>query len=142
MKLTQIFLILSLFLSACAPVIKLHGYQIENFFINEPQKIGISSKVDLMESYGSPSIKIEDVGNTWLYIASNKEKKVFSKDEFQEQLIFAFNFNSDDILISQEIYDKNQMLDLKYNTNQTKSYGSENNYSILDQFYDAFTRGL
>ena len=95
-----------------------------------------------MESYGSPSIKIEDVGNTWLYITTNKEKKVFSKDEFQEQLIFAFNFNSDDILISQEIYDKNQMLDLEYNTNQTKSYGSGSNYSILDQVYDAFTRGL
>ena len=142
MKLTQILLILSLFLSACAPVIKLHGYQIENFFINEPLKIGISSKADLMESYGSPSIKIEDVGNTWLYIASNKEKKVFSKDEFQEQLIFAFNFNSDDILISQQIYDKTQMLDLKYNTNQTSSYGDGSNYTILDQIYDAFTRGL
>jgi outer membrane protein assembly factor BamE (lipoprotein component of BamABCDE complex) len=108
--------------------------------MNEPQSIGISSKASLINTYGSPSIKIEDVGNTWLYIATTKEKKVFSKDEFQEQVIFAFNFDANDILISQEIYDKTQMLDFKYNSNQTYSFGS--NYSILDQLYDAFTRGL
>ena len=46
MKLTQIFLILSFFLSSCAPVIKPHGYQLEDILISEPQTIGISSKVD------------------------------------------------------------------------------------------------
>ena len=140
MKLTQIFLILSLFLSACAPVIKLHGYQIEDIILSEPQKNGISSKVDLMESYGSPSIKIEDVGNTWLYITTNKEKKVFSKDEFQNQVILAFRFDDNDILISQEIFDNNKILDIKHNKNRTYDYGTE--YSVLDQLYDAFTRGL
>jgi outer membrane protein assembly factor BamE (lipoprotein component of BamABCDE complex) len=140
MKLSYIFLILILFLTSCAPVIKPHGYQLEDILMNEPQSIGISSKASLINTYGSPSIKIEDVGNTWLYIATTKEKKVFSKDEFQEQVIFAFNFDANDILISQEIYDKTQMLDFKYNSNQTYSFGS--NYSILDQLYDAFTRGL
>ena len=140
MKLTQISFLLLLFLSACAPVIEPHGYQLEDILLKEPQTIGISSKADLFSSYGSPSIKIEDIGNTWLYIASSKEKKVFSKDEFQDQLIFAFNFDTDDILISQEIYDKNQMLDIKYNNKQTYSYGTK--YSVLDQLYDAFTRGL
>ena len=106
MKLTQILLIISLFLSACAPVIKPHGYQLEDILQNEPQKNGISSKADLIKSYGSPSIKIEDVGNTWLYIATIKEKKVFSKDEFQEQFIFAFNFNTDDILIISGLVDR------------------------------------
>ena len=140
MKLTQIFLILSIFLSACAPVIKPHGYQLEDILISEPQIIGSSSKSDLIASYGSPSIKIEDVGNTWLYLATSKEKKVFTKDVFQEQIIFAFNFDNNDILISQEIYDKNQILDFKYDNNQTYGYGTK--YSILDQLYDAFTRGL
>ena len=140
MKLTQISFLLLLFLSACAPVIKPHGYQLEDILLKEPQTIGISSKADLFSSYGSPSIKIEDIGNTWLYIRTTKEKKVFSKDEFQEQVVFAFNFNSEDILISQEIYGKDQILDFKSNPNQTYSYGT--NYSILDQIYDAFTRGL
>ena len=140
MKLTYIILILSLFLSNCSPVIKPHGYQLEDILLSEPQKIGISSKADLMTSYGSPSIKIKDVSNTWLYLATSKEKKVFSKDEFQEQLIFAFTFNSDDILISQEIYNKENMIDFKYSSSQTYNYGS--NYGILDQLYDAFTRGL
>ena len=140
MKLTQIFLILSLFFSGCAPVMKLHGYQLEDIMQNTPQKIGISTKSDLISSYGTPSIKIEDVGNTWLYLATTKEKKVFSKDDFKEQIIFAFNFDSEDILISQEIFDKSQMQSFKYSNKQTQSFGD--NYTILDQIYDAFTRGL
>ena len=140
MKLTQIFLILSIFLSSCAPVIKPHGYQLEDILLNAPQNIGVSTKADLINVYGSPSIKIEDVGNTWLYLTTTKEKKVFSKDEFQDQIIFAFNFDSNDILISQEVFNKEQMAEFKYSPRTTRDYGS--NYSILDQLYDAFTRGL
>ena len=140
MKLTYLALILSFFLTCCAPVIKPHGYQLEDILSNDPQTIGLSTKVDLIASYGSPSIKIEDVGNSWLYLATSKEKKVFSKDEFKDQIIFVFNFDSNDVLLSQEIYDKNQMLNFNYNKKQTYSYGS--NYSILDLLYDAFTRGL
>ena len=123
----------------CAPVMKLHGYQLDDILQSKPEEIGISTKSDLIASYGSPSIKIEDVGNTWLYLATTKERKVFTEDEFLAQIVFEFNFDSDDILISQGIYDKSQ-LNLKYNINQTYNYGTK--YSILDQLYDAFTRGL
>ena len=140
MKLSYIFVILSLFLISCAPIIKPHGYQIEDILLNKPQEIGISSKEDLLKAFGTPSIKIEDIGNTWLYLATTKEEKVFTKDEFKDQIVFAFNFDSNDILISQEVFNQDQMLDFKYNKNQTYSYGT--NYSILDQLYDAFTRGL
>jgi outer membrane protein assembly factor BamE (lipoprotein component of BamABCDE complex) len=140
MKLSYILIILSFFLISCAPVIKPHGYQIEDILLNKPQEIGISSKDDLLKAFGSPSIKIEDIGNTWLYLATAKEKKVFTKDEFKDQIVFAFNFDSNDILVSQEIYNQEQMLDFKYNKNQTYSYGTD--YTILDQLYDAFTRGL
>ena len=140
MKLSYILIILSFILLSCAPVIKPHGYQLEDILMNEPQKIGISSKDDLIKAFGSPSIKIEDVSNTWLYLATTKEKKVFSKDEFKDQIIFSFNFDKNDILISQEIYNHEQILSFNYDKNKTYNYGS--NYSILDQLYDAFTRGL
>ena len=140
MKLSYIIVILSFFFLSCAPIIKPHGYHIEDILLNKPQEIGISSKEDLLKAFGTPSIKIEDIGNTWLYLATTKEKKVFSKDEFKDQIVFAFNFDSNDILVSQEIYNQEQMLDFKYNKNQTYSYGTD--YSILDQLYDAFTRGL
>ena len=139
MKLTYIIIILSLFLINCAPVMKLHGYQLEDILQNKTQENGISTKSDLIASYGSPSIKIEDVGNTWLYLTTTKERKVFTEDESLAQIVFEFNFDSDDILISQGIYDESQ-LNLKYNINQTYNYGTK--YSILDQLYDAFTRGL
>ena len=140
MKLPYILIILSFFFISCAPVIKPHGYQLEEILLGEPQKIGISSKDDLINAFGSPSIKIEDVGNTWLYIGTTKEKKVFSKDEFKEQIVFSFSFNENDILISQEVYNHEQMLSFDYDKNQTFDYGS--NYSIFDKLYDAFTRGL
>jgi outer membrane protein assembly factor BamE (lipoprotein component of BamABCDE complex) len=140
MKLSYISIIISLFLISCAPVIKPHGYQLEDILLNEPQIIGKSTKGDLIKAFGSPSIKIEDVGNTWIYLGTAKEKKVFTRDEFKEQIIFAFNFNDENILISQEVYGQEQMLDLKFDKNQTYSYGE--NYSIIDQLYDAFTRGL
>ena len=140
MKLTHIILILSLFFTSCAPVIKPHGYQLEDILLSEPQTIGTSTKDDLEFSYGSPSIKIEDVGNTWIYLATSKQKKVFTKDEFQDQLIFTFNFDENNILISQEVYDQNHMLSFKPDSNKTYDYGT--NYTILDQLYDAFTRGL
>ena len=140
MKLTHIIIILSLFFISCAPVIKPHGYQLEDILLSEPQTIGTSTKKDLEESYGSPSIKIEDVGNTWIYLATSKQKKVFTKDELQEQLIFTFNFDDNNILISQEVYDQNHMLNFKSDNKKTYDYGT--NYTILDQIYDAFTRGL
>ena len=140
MKLTHIILILSLFFTSCAPVIKPHGYQLEDILLNEPQTIGTSTKEDLEESYGSPSIKIEDIGNTWIYLATSKQKKVFTKDEFLDQLIFTFNFDENNILISQEVYDQNHMLSFKSDSNKTYDYGT--NYTILDQLYDAFTLGL
>ena len=140
MKLTHIILILSLFFTSCAPVIKPHGYQLEDILLSEPQTIGTSTKEDLEASYGSPSIKIEDIGNTWIYLATSKQKKVFTKDEYRDQLIFTFNFDDNNILISQEVYDQNQMLSIKYDNNKTYDYGT--NYTILDQIYDAFTRGL
>ena len=140
MKLTHIIIILSLFFISCAPVIKPHGYQLEDILLSEPQTIGTSTKKDLEKSYGSPSIKIEDVGNTWIYLATSKQKKVFTKDDLQEQLIFTFNFDDNDILISQEVYDQNQMLSFKSDNKKTYDYGT--NYTILDQIYDAFTRGL
>ena len=140
MKLSHLILILLLFLASCAPVIKPHGYQLQDILLQEPQIVGTSTKVDIITSYGSPSIKIEDVSNTWLYLTSTKEKKIFTKDEFQEQIIFAFNFNEKDILISQKIYDKNNILDVKFDGDETYNYGT--NYGLLDQLYDAFTRGL
>ena len=140
MKLTYILITISIFFTSCAPVIKHHGYQLEDIMLTNPKVVGTTSKSDIYASYGSPSLKIEDVGNTWLYITTVKEKKVFSRDEFKEQIIFAFSFDDSDVLVSQEIYDKNKMLDIEYNKKETYNYGS--NYSILDQLYDAFTRGL
>ena len=140
MKITRIIIIILFFLSNCAPVYKQHGYQVEDILLKESPKIGIDSKKDIFDSYGTPSIKIEDVDNTWLYIVSQKKKNVFSKDVFKEQLIFAFKFDKDNVLLSSSIYDQSNMREINKNSNKTSN--EKSNYTILDQISDAFTRGL
>ena len=85
MKLSHLILILLLFLASCAPVIKPHGYQLQDILLQEPQIVGTSTKVDIITSYGSPSIKIEDVSNTWLYLTSKKKKRFLQKMNFKNR---------------------------------------------------------
>ena len=140
MKLTYITIIILFFLTNCSPVYKQHGYQVEDILFKESAEIGVDTKQDIYDFYGTPSIKIEDVDNTWLYIVSQKEKKVFARDEFREQLVFAFNFDKNDILLSSFIYDQSNMLDIEKDLSTTTN--EKSNYTVLDQIYDAFTRGL
>ena len=140
MKLTYITIIILFFLTNCSPVYKQHGYQVEDILSKTPPEIGVDTKQDIIDFYGTPSIKIEDVDNTWLYIVSQKEKKVFARDEFKEQVVFAFNFDKNDILLSSSIYDQSNMLEIEKDLSTTAN--EKSNYTVLDQIYDAFTRGL
>ena len=140
MKLTYITIIILFFLTNCSPVYKQHGYQVEDILSKTPPEIGVDTKQDIIDFYGTPSIKIEDVDNTWLYIVSQKEKKVFARDEFKELLVFAFNFDKNDILLSSSIYDQSNMLEIEKDLSTTTN--EKSNYTVLDQIYDAFTRGL
>ena len=140
MKITYIIIILLFFLNNCSPVYKQHGYQVEDILLKKSPRIGIDTKKDILEYYGTPSIKIEDVDNVWLYIVSQKEQKVFSRDEFKEQLIFSFSFDDKNVLLTSSIYDQSNMKEIDRDLNRTSS--EKSNYSVLDQIYDAFTRGL
>jgi outer membrane protein assembly factor BamE (lipoprotein component of BamABCDE complex) len=138
------YILLLLFLNSCSPIIKTHGYTIENTsdfseFISEIATKEKASKQKILGELGSPSIIIDDVDNTWLYILSTKQEKSFSDSELQAQFIIKLAFDANDLMISHEILTGEDFNKIAFSKDTTK--GPSNSYGITDQFIEAFTRG-
>ena len=138
------YILLLLFLNSCSPIIKTHGYIIENTsdfsnFISEIASNDNVSKQKILDDLGSPSIIIDDVDNTWLYLLSTKRERSFGDSELQTQFIIKLVFNKDDLLINHEILTDEDFNKIAFSSITTK--GPSNSYGITDQFMEAFTRG-
>ena len=138
------YILLLLFLNSCSPIIKTHGYIIENTsdfsnFISEIVSNDNVSKQKILDDLGSPSIIIDDVDNTWLYLLSTKRERSFGDSELQAQFIIKLVFNKDDLLINHEILTDEDFNKIAFSSMTTK--GPSNSYGITDQFMEAFTRG-
>ena len=98
-----------------------------------------SHKNDVLSTLGSPSIKIKDVDDVWIYLVSIKEEKVFENDEINFQQIFRFQFDSRGYIIKLDILDQNNYTEIAFSNERTVI--TRDAYGISDQIYDAFTRG-
>ena len=96
-------------------------------------------KNDILELLGSPSIKIKDIDDVWIYLISLKEEKIFENDEINYQQVFRFSFDSKGFIIQSDILDKNNYNEIAFSTDKTTV--TRDAYGISDQIYDAFTRG-
>ena len=139
-----LYILLLLFLNSCSPIIKTHGYIIENTsdfsnFISEIASNDNVSKQKILDDLGSPSIIIDDVDNTWLYLLSTKRERSFGDSELQTQFIIKLVFNKDDLLINHEILTGEDFNKIAFSSMATR--GPSNSYGITDQFMEAFTRG-
>ena len=137
------YIILLVFLNSCSPIIRTHGYTIENTsdfseFISEIASNEKVSKQKILDSLGSPSIIIDDVDNTWLYILSTKQEKSFSDSELKAQFIIKLVFDTNDLMANHEILTSEDFNKIAFTKDITK--GPSNSYGITDQFIDAFTR--
>ncbi len=94
---------------------------------------------EIFNAMGSPSIRIDDVNNVWIYLLSLKEKNVFEKDALLYQNIHRFEFNENGILINKEVLTAEDFNEIAFSPEVTKV--RRDAYSITDQLYDAFTRG-
>ena len=99
----------------------------------------IRSKQKIVNDLGSPSVIINDVDNTWLYLLSTKRERSFSDSELQGQFIIKLIFDEHDLLLEHEILTGEKFNKIRFTSEVTK--GPSNNYGISDQFMDAFTRG-
>ena len=142
MKLHTLF-ILSLILYSCSPINKQHGYLIDDFLMSSDSisqfKEGNTTKSDIFNIMGSPSIEIFDMNDVWIYLVSIKERKVFEQDEIQFQNIFRFEFNVSGILQKKEVISNENFTQLVFSKEKTRVIRDA--YGITDQLYEAFTRG-
>ncbi len=139
-----ISLLLLLFtLYSCTPINKQHGYLIDDLLISSEKmsdfEVNNTTKDQIYNAMGSPSIEIVDVEHVWIYLLSLKEKKIFEEDILLFQNIFRFEFNENGILVERSILTADDFKKIAFSTDKTKV--RRDAYGITDQLYDAFTRG-
>ena len=132
-----------LILYSCSPINKQHGYLLDDLLISSEEilkfEVKSTTKNEILNTMGSPSIEIQDVENVWIYLLSLKEKKVFDEDELLFQSIYRFEFDVNGILIDQTLLTADNFNKIAFASEETKV--DRNAYGITDQLYDAFTRG-
>ena len=137
------FILLLLILYSCSPINKQHGYLLDDFLVSSEKiskfEVKNTTKNDVFDAMGSPSIEIQDVENVWIYLLSLKEKKVFDQDELLFQSIYRFEFDNNGILVEQTFLTADNFNKIAFSTDKTRV--ERNAYGITDQLYDAFTRG-
>ena len=137
------FILLLFILYSCSPINKQHGYLLDDFLVSSEKiskfEVKNTTKNDVFNAMGSPSIEIQDVENVWIYLLSLKEKKVFDEDELLFQSIYRFEFNNSGILIEQTFLTADNFNKIAFSSDETRV--ERNAYGITDQLYDAFTRG-
>jgi outer membrane protein assembly factor BamE (lipoprotein component of BamABCDE complex) len=137
------FTLLLLILYSCSPINKQHGYLLDDLLISSEKiskfELNITTKNDVFDTMGSPSIEIQDVENVWIYLLSLKEKKVFDEDQLLFQSIYRFEFDDSGILIQQALLTADNFNKIAFSSDVTRV--ERNAYGITDQLYDAFTRG-
>jgi outer membrane protein assembly factor BamE (lipoprotein component of BamABCDE complex) len=99
----------------------------------------LTTKDEIFNTMGSPSIQINDIDNVWIYLVSLKEKKVFEEDALLFQNIFRFVFNKNGVLKDVSALTADNFQQITFSSDKTKV--RRDAYSITDQLYDAFTRG-
>ena len=137
------FILLLFILYSCSPINKQHGYLLDDFLVSSEKiskfEVKNTTKNDVFNAMGSPSIEIQDVENVWIYLLSLKERKVFDEDELLFQSIYRFEFDNRGILIEQTFLTADNFNKIAFSSDETRV--ERNAYGITDQLYDAFTRG-
>ena len=138
-----IFILLLLILYSCSQINKQHCYLLDDFLVSSEKiskfEVKNTTKNDVFDAMGSPSIEIKDVDNVWIYLLSLKERKVFDQDELLFQSIYRFEFDNSGILIEQTLLTADNFNKIAFSSDETRV--ERNAYGITDQLYDAFTRG-
>ena len=138
-----LYITLILFLNSCSPIIKTHGYTIEDTakftdFITEIVEKEQTSKEEISTNLGSPSIIIDNVDNIWIYLFSTKEEKSFRNSEIKSQFIIKLTFDNNDNLISNQTLTSEDLHQISFTSDTTIS--PINNYGLTEQLIDSLTR--
>jgi len=130
-------------LYSCSPINKQHGYLYEDIVSSAEElsqfKLKTTTESDVLLALGSPSIKISDINNIWIYLVSLKEQKIFENDEVIFQSVIRLEFNRNGSLISKKFINEEDFTEIVFSDDKTRVI--TDNYGITDQIYESFIRG-
>lgn len=86
---------LPLLLAGCTPIIANRGNMLDEDRIAQV-KAGSSSKNDVFEALGSPSVVATFDDNTWYYVGQRTEREAFFKPEVTDRKLIAVSFDDTD----------------------------------------------
>ena len=86
---------LPLILAGCQPIVANRGNMLDEDRITQV-KAGSSSKNDVFEALGSPSITSTFDDNTWYYVGQRTEREAFFKPVITDRKIIAVQFDDTD----------------------------------------------
>ena len=127
----------------CSPINKQHGYLLEDVISSNDEMSrfieGTTTESDIFKALGSPSVKISDVNNIWIYLISMKKQNIFEKDDIIFQSIFRFEFDNKGILMSKYFTNEQAFTEIAFSNDKTRVVTE--NYGLGEQIYESFTRG-
>ncbi len=143
MKITLSLIFIVLISYNCSPINKQHGYLLEDVISSNDEMSqfieGTTRESDIFEALGSPSVKISDINNIWIYLISMKKQNVFESDNIIFQSIFRFEFDNEGILVSKYFTNEQAFTEIAFSNDKTRVVTE--NYGLGEQIYESFTRG-
>ena len=82
--------------------------------------LNYKNKDNLIKNFGNPSY-IDPVSKKFFYFSEKKEKKSIFNKKINYSYVFVFEFNSDDLIISSNVYDLKNKKDIKNIEKETKN---------------------
>ena len=140
-----IFFLISIFIISysCSPINNQHGYVLEDFAktANSLSQFNLETTTEneILQTLGSPSIIISDINNIWIYLVSVKRENIFEDDDVTYQSIMRYEFDNNGKLVSKEFFNKEDFAKIEFTNDKTKVFSD--NFGLVDQIYETFTRG-
>ncbi|MDB5394582.1 MAG: outer membrane protein assembly factor BamE [Rhodospirillales bacterium] len=113
-----------LILAGCTPIIANRGNMLDEDRIAQV-KTGSSSKNDVFEALGSPSVVSTFDDNTWYYVGQRTEREAFFKPEVTDRKLIAVQFDDTDHVHSVDRVGLDQAVDIEPLQQTTPAVGRD-----------------
>ena len=144
MKITLFLITILILTYSCSPINNQHGYILEDMVSSSNSlselNLDTTTENDILQILGSPSVVISDINNIWIYLVSIKKENIFEDDDVMYQSIMRYEFNEGGKLLSKKFFNLENFTEIEFTNDKTKV--ASDNYGLIDQMYETFTRGL
>lgn len=125
-------LLTAVLLAGCAVDVDQRGHIINSEDL-EYIRIGTTSKSDLINLIGSPTVVPLARGDSWYYVGSSVERFAFYKPAITERQIVAFSFDQNEAVAGMEIYSLEDGREIAFIEKATPSRGR--NLGIIEEIF-------